>query len=95
MIFDFGFWILDFSANPRGHLLTSPTEFFNAIVMVGGPVKQPVVKNNTKEEIVASVWSISHVVTGPPTSAPAHVWSSLETMLTTLATDWYQDNPSK
>ncbi len=58
-------------------------------------VKQPVVKNNTNEEIVASVWSISHVVTGPPTSAPAHVWSSLETMLTTLATDWYQDNPSK
>ena len=58
-------------------------------------VKQPVIKKNTGKEISASVWSISHVVTGPPTSAPDHVRSSLETILTSLAADWYQDNPIK
>ena len=58
-------------------------------------VKQPVIKKNTGQEISASVWSISHVVTGPPKSALDHVRSSLETILTSLAADWYRDNPIK
>ena len=58
-------------------------------------VKQPVIKKTTGKEIDATVWSISHVLTGPPKSALDHVRSSLETILTGLAADWYQDNPSK
>jgi len=58
-------------------------------------VKQPVIKKNTGEEISASVWGISHVLTGPPTSAPDHVRNSLKTIISSLAADWYQDNPIK
>ena len=58
-------------------------------------VKQPVIKKNNGEEISASVWGISHVLTGPPTSAPDHVRSSLVTIISSLAADWYQDNPIK
>ena len=57
-------------------------------------VKQPVIKKNTGQEITASVWGLSHVVTGPPNNASGHVWSSIETILKSLAADWYQDNPS-
>ena len=58
-------------------------------------IKQPVIKKNTGEEISASVWGISHVLTGPPTSAPDHVRNSLKTIISGLAADWYQDNPVK
>ncbi len=58
-------------------------------------VKQPVIKKNTGQEISASVWGLSHVVTGPPNKASDHVRSSIETILKSLAADWYQDNPIK
>ncbi len=58
-------------------------------------VKQPVIKKNTGEEISASVWGISHFLTGPPTRAPDHVRNSLKTIISGLAADWYQDNPVK
>ncbi len=58
-------------------------------------VKQPVIKKNTGQEISASVWQLSHVVTGPPRKASDHVRSSIETILKSLAADWYQDNPIK
>ena len=58
-------------------------------------VKEPVIRINTGKEISASVWGISHVLTGPPSSAPDHVHNSLETIVNSLAADWYQDNPVK
>ncbi len=58
-------------------------------------VKQPVIKKNTGQEISATVWQFSHVVTGPPNKASDHVRSSIETIFKSLAADWYQDNPTK